>query len=173
MNKKGFTLVETLIVSTVVAGILVYLFLQFSTVKRNFNTSFRYNTVNGLYALEDISEYINSLDTEFKNNYIINSIDNIGYINIYTLNDKYEDNVDSYEIILGIDGEDLLDSLNIDNLIITFEDLSDIDKSTFNKGITKFIDRINYDGGSNYRLIAKFKDDTYANLVFRLEGLDE
>lgn len=173
MNKKGFTLVETLIVSTVVSSILVYFFIQFSTLKRNYNASFKYNTVNDLYALEDIAEYINGVDKSLIQNYFIDTITNKQYVYIHHDTELLDDNVDNYEMILDNDFVDLLDTLYIDTLLVIPENIGDIDKSEFSKGMNKFIDKIKYNGGNNYRLIAQFKDNTYANLIIRLEGLDE
>ena len=61
IDKRGFALIETLIVSIVVAGILTYIFIQFSTLKRNYNISFKYDTVDVLFSLQDIENYITTL----------------------------------------------------------------------------------------------------------------
>ena len=63
-NSKAFALVETLIVSTIIASILIYMFVQFNKLDENYNESFRYNDVDDLYKLDSIKEYINSLDNE-------------------------------------------------------------------------------------------------------------
>ena len=45
INNKGFVLAETLIVTSFVAGVLLYLFIQFSNLNKNYNNSFKYNTI--------------------------------------------------------------------------------------------------------------------------------
>ena len=55
---KGFVLVETLIVTTFVAGVLVYLFIQFSNLSQNYEESYKYNTVENLYSLRNIRNFI-------------------------------------------------------------------------------------------------------------------
>lgn len=57
-NEKGFTLLETLIVSTVVVSTLIYLFTQISNVKTNYDISFRYNTIPGLFSAKNIVNYM-------------------------------------------------------------------------------------------------------------------
>ena len=41
-NNRGFTLVETLVVSSFIVGILVFLFAQFSKLKKSYDASFEY-----------------------------------------------------------------------------------------------------------------------------------
>ena len=169
MNKKGFTLVETLIVSTIVSGILVYLFIQLSYLKRSYNVSFKYNTVNDLYALEDLCEYVSSLSDR---SFITDTIDSEKYV--YINFDNEEDN--NIDITNYDDFSSVLDTLDISSLIIAKEDLTElksINNNVFTQGMNQFIGKINYEKNSHYRLIAYFKDKTYANLVCRWEGSDE
>ena len=60
LNSSGFMLAETLIVTTFVAGILIFLFIQFTNLGKAYDDSYIYNTTEGLYALEDIKKYINT-----------------------------------------------------------------------------------------------------------------
>ena len=60
MKKNGFALVETLIVSTVVASILIYMFVQFNNLQNRYSESFRYNDVDDLYKLDSLKSYLNS-----------------------------------------------------------------------------------------------------------------
>lgn len=69
MNNKGFLMVEALIVSTFVVSVLIYFFVQFKKVDESFELSYSYNTVNGLYAVNNISMYLDNLyanDNDFK-----------------------------------------------------------------------------------------------------------
>lgn len=59
-NDKGFMLAETLIVTTFVASVLIYLFIQFTNLSKSYDESYIYNTTEGLYALEDIKNYMYS-----------------------------------------------------------------------------------------------------------------
>lgn len=61
-NNQGFTLIETLLVSTFVIGILVYLFVQFSNIKKNYDISFERDTIPGLYYVQNIESYLENVD---------------------------------------------------------------------------------------------------------------
>ena len=50
-NNKGFMLVETLIVATFLVTTLLFIYVQFNNITRTYDTSFRYNTVNGLILI--------------------------------------------------------------------------------------------------------------------------
>ena len=169
-NNKAFALAETLIVSTVVAGILIYFFIQFSTLKRNYNKSFKYNNVNDLYALEDVTDYLYTLNKNDIKNYLITTIDEKGYIDI-TKNSGYNDNIDNYHIFQNNKGTELLDNLNIERLVITSNDISSIDTSNFSPKMQYFMKKIRVENSYKYRLIAQFDGDSYATMVINLGGL--
>ena len=57
-KQKGFVLVETLVVSLLVLTVLIFLFLQLNTINLNYQKSFRYNTVEGLYSANNMKVYI-------------------------------------------------------------------------------------------------------------------
>lgn len=61
-NRKGFTLIETLLVSTFVIGVLVYLFVQFSNIKKNYDISFERDTIPSLYYVQNIGSYLETVD---------------------------------------------------------------------------------------------------------------
>ena len=73
MKNKGFMLIETLITSTIVLGALIFLFIQFSSVKRTYENSFKYNTIPGLYKAKEIANFIvndDKTDLTIQNEYI-------------------------------------------------------------------------------------------------------
>ena len=49
-------LTETLIVATMLITILLVMYVQFKTVIRSYQQSFKYNTVNNLYSLYNIKK---------------------------------------------------------------------------------------------------------------------
>ena len=73
-------LIETLIVTTFVSGVLIFLFTQLVTLRNNYDNSYKYNTVEELYSLRNIKDYlltdVNSL------NAIKTKVDEDGYIEI-------------------------------------------------------------------------------------------
>lgn len=164
-NNKGYMLIETLIVSTFVAGILLFLFIQFSNLNKNYNDAFKYNTVDGLYALEDIKNYILqdiSAYNKIKENISINDYIDIIDCSLFT-NKKF--------------CEELVNLENIEIIYVTNNYFkSDINVSTSPSISTNFlnteedfnifIDKINPSGDEEYRLIAKFKNNTFATIRF-------
>ena len=57
-NNKGFTLIETLIVSTFVAATLTYLFIQINNTLTNYDITYRYDSINAIYNANTITSYL-------------------------------------------------------------------------------------------------------------------
>ena len=49
---------ETLIVSTFAASTMIFIFIQFRRITTEYDRTFHYNTVEGLYATQEINKYI-------------------------------------------------------------------------------------------------------------------
>lgn len=151
-NNKGFMLAETLIVTTFVAGVLIFLFIQFSKLNNSYNEYYTYNTTESLYALEDVKEYIES-DSNAKE-YILNSISKLGYIDITDCS-SFTDR----EYCLK-----LLELENVKQIFIAPNTVSISNLNVDNPSLLKFISKINNDVDSTYRLIAEFNDKSYATV---------
>lgn len=166
MRKKsyGFALVETLIVSTVVASILIYMFVQFNSLQNRYNESFRYNDVDDLYKLDSLKSYLNSLDDNSKTKII-------DKINIDTFL-KISKNDDVYQNIEYFDNQNnLLNNLDIKTLIITTSDINIVDTSSFSSNIKRMIKKID-NKGSNYRFIVEFNNNNCATITFDMEAYE-
>lgn len=160
-KSRGFALVETLIVSTIIATILIYVFVQFNALQSEYNESFKYNDVDDLYKLDSIKSYINSLDNTAKTN-IITKITSDDII----IMDK-EDN--TYTDITYFDNQnDLLTNLGIKTLILTKADINNVDTSSLSKNIKDMIKRID-NKSDNYRIIAEFNNGNAATITISLE----
>ena len=86
-------LLETLIVSVSISGILIYLYMQFSTVNDSYHKSFKYNSVESLYKNADIKENIilNGLDqiyTDADNNIFVDLKSAAKGRSYYTINNR-------------------------------------------------------------------------------------
>ena len=129
---------ETLIVTTFAAGVLIFIFIQFTNLKQNYEISYKYNTIEGLYALEDIRNYI---------------LSDPGIVS------KIESSLDS---------SDYIDIKNCSGFtdIVTKNDIPNKNIKAFDKPFRDFIKKINGKGNSKYRLIASFNNSTYATLRF-------
>jgi len=173
MKKKfnaGFLLVETLVVSVFIVGVLLFMFVQFQKIRANYDASFKYNTVNSLYAANNIRNFI--LNDGF-NNLIADLNSNNSYIDIttcpsaYFTETGYCNNLFSSLNIYNPQGTN-----NINKVIFTSEDLRGLKTylnntpvNGFSEGMKAFIKGIKTSNDSNkYRLIVEFNDNTYATL---------
>ena len=163
MKNKGFILVETLIASTIILGALIFLFIQFSSIKKAYETSFTYNTIPELYKAKSLSDFFNTTGIEkmtssssFISNgyYLVNTttcnVDNLQN----SLCNKIIEKIDAeYIVLVGNNIQILQNSLKTNNY----------NKNIFNNEFKKFIlkqDSIEYKNRN--RLIIKFKNKTYA-----------
>ena len=153
-KNKGFMLAETLIVTTFVSGILVFLFIQFSSLSSSYDDSYKYNTVENLYSLKNIRTYI------------LNDINIME--NIETIVD-YNKILDITDCKLSTDTKYcklLFEVENIEKILIS-QNNSSIDAfSNEDEKIKTFVKKINQSGSEKYRIIAVFKDNTFATIRF-------
>ena len=153
-NNKGFMLAETLLVTTFIAGVLIYLYIQFTNLNKNYDDSYNYNTVEDLYALYDVVEFINS--DEYAISYIENNITEQKYIDISNCS-LFTDSVLCKK---------LLSLENINEIFITTNTVPKANITDYTSGLMNFINKINPSGIETYRLVASFNDNTYATLRF-------
>ena len=66
LNSKGFLLVETLVVATFSLTVLVILYTQFKNLIVNYNNSYNYNTVEGIYNLNSVKKYVSQNESSSK-----------------------------------------------------------------------------------------------------------
>ena len=154
INNRGFMLAETLIVTVFVAGVLIYLYIQFSNLNNSYEDSYVYNTVEGLYALDDVKTYIESDNQVLE--YIDTNIEELKYVDITNCS-----------LFTDIDYcESLLESENIKTIFITTNKVPDESIIQYNEEFTTFIKKINKEGNQSYRIVAEFNNYTYATLRF-------
>ena len=148
-KSKGYVLAETLIVTSFVAGVLIYLLIQLTNLDNNYEKTENYNKVPNLYALIDIVYYIK------KNNACLNSIKELGNnaVKITSLN--------------GCGGiNDLLNLEKITTLLVCKNKENVNFNNLLDEKFTDFKNTISWEGIEDYRLIAEFTDDSYATLKF-------
>lgn len=165
-NNKGFMLLETLIVSTVILSTLVFLYIQFVNVKSSYEVSFRYNTIPGLYMAKEISTFLTengyiSLQTNLDNNLSTNN----GYINITNSSNVTGDS-DLYT--------NMITDMNISYVLFVNDDLTTLktylssgtyNTSVFNQEFKKYILKLSTNATNKYRLIVSFNDNTFASIL--------
>lgn len=166
-SNHGFMLLETLVVSTVILGTLLFLYVQFTGIKTNYDISFRYNTIPGLYHTKQITTYFENYGYQTLSDYLDNS--NTGYINITTNTSYFEVGSDTsiyINLVSEIKAKTIL-FVNDDLLVLkqylanTNDDLSGI----FSEGLKDFILKTATDSTNQYRIIIEFNDNTYATVV--------
>ena len=158
MKKKqaGFILAETLIISGLVLGTLIFFYVQFTNINKKYDESFRYNTVSGLYGANNMKNYL--LSSGY-NNLVQNLTDD--YIDITSCPFNY--------LTENEQCNNLINALNIKQIIFTKEDITNLKKNlkslTFDEEMKKFINVLKIDYLDNaYRIIIEYQDNTFANL---------
>ena len=148
MKNKGYVLAETLIVTSFVAGVLIYLLTQLTHLNNNYEKTQNYNKVPNIYALIDVAYYIKN------NNGCYTNITNISN-NITQITNTNCSGIDS-----------LLNKENINSLYVCKNDESNCNYNSLNNKFKEFINTIAWEGIEEYRLIAKFSDNSYGTLKF-------
>lgn len=161
MNNKGFMLAETLIVATFIMTILIFLYVQFRNVTDSYNSSFKYNTVNGIYAANNVRLFLRGE----KLSKIKSDLGSYNYIDVSKCPTTYITEINYCR--------KLLSDLKIKTVIVTQDDLSKVKghmSSEWDQELKDFINLLRTDSESGaLRLIIQFNDDTYATLKF-VEG---
>ena len=165
MKNKGFMLIETLIASTVIMGALVFLFIQFSTIKKSYENSFKYNTVPGLYNGKILADFISTNGTTNLDSSLSNSTK--GYIilnNNCTLGGWNSTKTKLCDSIIS--------SINVNHILYVGNNISNLqndikndnyDPNVFMSGLMKFILSLEpIESKERKRLIIAYKNDTYA-----------
>ena len=183
-NNKGFLLVETLIVSTFAASTMIFIFIQFLRITAEYDRSFSYNTVEGVYATNEINKYIlqNGFEriVEYMSGRTVDGVtsDPMPYVILYDGSNC--SNVYLYETDYC---NHLMQELNVKQVLVTYEDLTTYhfqehidDYDEFDNDLKRFIKYIKYDEGdtevNKRRTIVTFNDNTYATLkLYRKEGI--
>ena len=154
-NKKGFVLAETIAVSVVIMTSLVIIYTQFMSISKSYARTFAYNSVNNLYLVNNIKNYIKS---DGLNN-LISALSNSNYVDITSCSTDY--------FTEYIYCETLMDNLNVRQVIFTKTNLDEL-KNNMNglsEKMKQFVNYINYKNTSGYRIIVEFNDETYATIT--------
>lgn len=161
-NSKGFMLIDTLIVSITVSAILIYLYFQFTNVNDSYIKSFKYNTVEGLYAGYDIKE---NILYNGKSN-IYTDINSNSFVDLSACPTTYYNNTEYCNM--------LYDALNVKKVLITKSNLDDLKNlmkqatnvNKYDEVVRDLISKSsNAETGYQYQIIIEFNDAT-ASIVW-------
>lgn len=155
-DNRGFLLAESLIVSTFVLTIIVFLFTQFKNVVVNQKRSYTYNNVEDIYTLGALSDFLKANNVELtKKGYVYkdnNCTDNIPG----QLKDRCQTLVNSMDVeyIIFTDSNLPTATEYLKNTMSASQDLIDF--------ASRIADpKIDYKG----RLFAKFKNGNFATII--------
>ena len=161
-NNKGFMLTETLVVSTLIVSILIYLYLQFTNVYNNYQNSFIYNTPDALYNCNNIKTFLinDNIENIIKNENLTNNY----YVDLKTYTNYNENNYKTT----------LFSFLDVNEVILTKDNLTDIKNNlgslNFSVGLKNFIKYTKSTGEENvYRLFVSYNNGTYASINLLVE----
>lgn len=156
-SNEGFILIETLVVSTFILTTLVFLYVQFSNVKRSYDISFRYNTINDLYYAKELSNYLRSDGYQI----IASQVNSNNYLDITNciysgeLCSKIKDKIKAKQIIY----------VNSSIIPLQNEIKNNSSLSKFDPEFKKFILNLTEDSDGRNRLIIEFEDLTFASVT--------
>lgn len=158
-NNKGFVVTEVLILSTVIIGVLIFMYSQFKNINRSYQYSFKYDTVPGMYLANNIVNYI----SENTYDQLVEQLSNTqtGYIDI-TECDPLQFDTCSFM-------DTLLEKSEVEKILFTEENLSKIKSNSINlnNDIKEYINQIKTVGDEkDYRIIVKFQNGSFASLRF-------
>lgn len=74
LNKKGFMMVEVIVVSTIILGVLISIYTSYNKVFRRYGELINYYNVDGVYKLVTIRDEL--INDNNLNNFLINLSDN-------------------------------------------------------------------------------------------------
>ena len=172
-DNKGFLLTELLVTATIVSTVLIFLYVQFYSVKKGYEKSFEYNGVNELYALGNVREFLSDtgqidalVDMVRGPEKIFNPVPYTDIISnhLYGTNENYFNALitNSKIVKLYFMDEDITSVINYINRINGTEAASSV------ATLKKFLGYIDYDrNGSSYRLVAEFTNGSFATLLVR------
>lgn len=147
--KKGFALLETLIVISFLAVSLLLLYNTFIDVRRNAKKNYLYDDVANIYKTYYIKEYLE------KNG----------------LSD-YFNNKDIQKVVINNDGfNELITNLNVTNIYLVKYDLKEYNENLYSLEFNDYFDNLAIDEDYDYRLIIEYKIDN--NSFFANIGLGD
>ena len=163
-NKQGFILLETLVVSCFVIGTLIYMFVQFSTLKKSYNNSYKYNTVYDLYGASNVNKFIKNTSSNALINAVNSSTDE--YVEIYSEGICNPSYLNTNNITYC---NQLMTDLNIKLILVSKENLVKLKtklttNNPYNEELYQYIKKISIKNNNNYRIIIEYNDNTFANL---------
>lgn len=154
LNKKGFMLAEVVIVASVIATVLVFLYISINRMSNAYDKRNRYYDIDAMYAAMEIN---NSISDSFDSTQDCQIIDNNNrFVNYYNGNNNLKNTITAFYVKSGNSSlEKLNSSLNNNNYLKEYisylEDNIDFDNYNY-LIIVELIDKNNQDNIHFYTL---------------------
>lgn len=149
--KKGFALLETVIVITFLSVSLLLLYNTFTTMISNSQKNLLYDDASNIYKTYYLKEYLN----------------------LYNLNDLLSNNI----VILSCNDftfsscESLLKELNVNKIYITRYDLKEYKQEDYSSSFNNYINSLSNKEDFEYRFIVEFNsEDVFSYASLGIEG---
>ncbi len=171
LNNRGFLLVETIVVSAFALTVLIILFVQFKNLINNYDLSYKFNTVEGIYNLNTIKTYLNeNQSSETPLNSLLKKETSKNYLEIIK---NGSCTVNDLGLALGDFCDKLASAGNFKTVIYTNSDVTALkayvlktdSNSVISENMKTFIKRIDMETSKN-RLIAEYKDGSFATITY-------
>ena len=156
INNRGYIMTEALIISAIVLTALILIYAQFSRLNKSYNESYYFNSVNGLYALNQVATF---LDDDGITN-ITNALTN--YLDITDC--RYATDVDYCKLLIdGTNIKYLLYTSNKPSVLMT----SLVNNNPYDLRLQNFVKTLSAPSGvCSHMLVAEFYDGTYAAIPY-------
>ena len=148
-NQKGFTMIETLVAATLIISTLIFLFVQFNNLKRSYDDNSKFDSIQSIHEVKQLLNFY-----KLHQEYLCD-----GYTTKPCKNEKNTDIINLYNK-LNIKESFVIYDLKSQNL--EFDDIS----SDCTYTCQRFIKKSRTDQNTG-RLIATFKDNTYASIIIK------
>lgn len=163
-NSEGFTLVEMLVVSSFIVGILIFLFSQFSQLKKSYDASFEYNTVPALYHAKNINRYVYNIGNMHLVDAVNKSAD--GFVEITDCPMDYLEKVDYCEQLFSDLGVVAVFVSRESTFKTGLQEYLRKNNTTYHEKFYQFVKQlsINNENYEGYRIIAEFEGNEFASV---------
>lgn len=162
---RGFMLVETLLVSLTIAGILIYMYSQFSTINDTYQRLYNYNTTESLYHSDIMRQFLINYTKKTDTLYT-------------SLTTSKATDIKGCSFVSGVDRtycEALVGAMDVKKIILTYDDFKASDRTDKILNIAgnddkvmvrNYLKQIESVTENKYRIIVIFNNGNIASLIF-------
>lgn len=156
-KQQGFSLLETLIVSTFIVAVLIVLYTQYIVIQKNYDKTYLYNSVPTIYNTRQITNYLKAKEATF----VIQTL--------ATTSNGYVDITDCANITNSTYCKDLFKTLEVKTVIIAENDLQKLIaelnvNNPYTENLYDFVKLIDTKNNSKYRVVVEYQNGNFGSL---------